>query len=172
MITCRKANIWYILYNMYLIYRVNIYAADNIIRIAENTSMKHQLLITTKNHYNIYQFKAVNITLITYQKNSSTNTRDMSHKQNTTKWWTTHSPIITTVTVSRGVNSEPVPSYWPKPGTGSGVPDYWNSVTGTGTGYPCYLGWNQLSGPGSEICLKIIIFGPILGIEPMFLDFI
>jgi hypothetical protein len=30
MTTCRKANIWYIPYNMYLIYRVDIYAVEHI----------------------------------------------------------------------------------------------------------------------------------------------
>jgi hypothetical protein len=35
--------------------------------------------------------------------------------------------------VRRGVNPVPVPSYWPKPGTGTEVLGYWILVTG----YPC-----------------------------------
>jgi hypothetical protein len=34
----------------------------------------------------------------------------------------------------RGVNPVPVPGYWPKPGTGTGVPVIGFSITGPGSG--------------------------------------
>jgi len=40
----------------------------------------------------------------------------------------------------RGVNPVPVPGYWTKPGTGTGVPGYCILVTGTGTGTPVNRG--------------------------------
>jgi hypothetical protein len=72
--TCRSANIWYTSHNMYLIFRVTSMQQNinNIIRIAESTS----IIITVNHKRAIYKFICLrllkHITLITYQKTSST----------------------------------------------------------------------------------------------------
>jgi len=47
--------------------------------------------------------------------------------------------------LSRGVIPVPVPGYWPKLGTGTGVPGYCILVTGTGTGGPRLTGFHPVN---------------------------
>jgi hypothetical protein len=44
--------------------------------------------------------------------------------------------IILKYVISRGENQVPVPSFWPKPGTGTEFPVIGFSITRTGSGLP------------------------------------
>jgi hypothetical protein len=72
---------------------------------------------------------------------------------------------------TRGVNPVRFPGFWPKPGTGTGVPRFLVLGTGTGTGTPVKPGSRLPAGSGctrfgNQFFKKNLFFELILGIGP------